>query len=239
MEGRTEREILLSLIDDAERIVSGDFLGETIEPVVYSLEEKKEKISPVRGETASRSAAHPESSSDGLYSEIASCHSCTGYLSRSIAVPLVSRVNPRVLFIAPYPEGQMIFSPASQEKFRAWWKSALLLGESEWALTAAVKCPVGAFNKEAADACRKFLRAEMMEMKPSSMVIFGGSTASYMLGKNLPISAFRGRRFVINHIPSYVTYSPSDYVANPSLRKDIWNDMLFIRREIGTEGRKS
>ena len=219
---------LMSLIDDALRIISSDTTGDEIPFVSYSLREKD-----------AQPAKREETALDALYREASSCHACSGYLSRSIFAESVARKGAKVLFIAPYPEGPVIFSSASLPVFRAWWRNSLLLEEREWALTTLIKCPVGSFSKEAADACRGILRTEMAEIAPEAMVIFGQDTAAYMLRSDSPMEKLRGKRFVVNHIPVFVTYSPMDYILNPSLKKTIWSDLLFIRRSIGTEGRNA
>lgn len=216
---------LMSLIDDAERIILSDPLGDKVPYLSYTLKETEKK--------------REESPFSVLYKEVASCHACNGYEKRGVFAEPVIKKNPKVLFIAPYPEGSIIFSPQSMEKFRAWWKLSLLLEEGEWALTTLIKCPVSSFSKEVADSCRNTLRTEMSLIAPEAMVLLGYDTASYMLRKNLPMDEMRGRKFVVNHIPVFVTYSPSDYINNPSLQRPIWNDMLFIRKSIGTEGRKA
>ena len=220
--------IFMGMIDDAERLIAGDPLGETIQPISYLLR-GKEPQSPSR----------TESPLEAVYREAASCHACPEYARRTVFTEPVTKMNPLVLFIAPYPEGPMIFSSPSLEKFRAWWKLSLLLEEGEWALTTLIKCPAASFSAGAADGCRAVLRKEMEIMKPRALVLLGHDTASYMLRKNLPMDELRGQRFVINHIPAFVTYTPSDYLSDPSLQRPIWNDLLFIRRSIGTEGRKS
>ena len=226
MGDKSTEAYLMSLIDDAIRIASSDPLGEDIPFVSYRLKERKME----------KKAEMPL---EGLYREAASCHSCQGYEARRTFAEPVFRISPKVLFIAPQPEGQLIFSPDSQEIFIAWWKKSLLLTEGEWALTTLIKCPAASFSAEAADRCRAVLRKEMEIMKPGALVLLGHDTASYMLRKNLPMDDLRGQRFVINHIPAFVTYTPSDYLSDPSLQRPIWNDLLFIRHSIGTEGRKA
>ena len=226
MGDKSTEAYLMSLIDDAIRIASSDPLGEDIPFVSYRLKERKME----------KKAEMPL---EGLYREAASCHSCQGYEARRTFAEPVFRISPKVLFIAPQPEGQLIFSPDSQEIFIAWWKKSLLLTEREWALSTLIKCPTGGFRKDSADACRPFLREEMAAMKPEAMVLLGRDTAAYMLRRDEPMDALRQRRFVVNHIPVYATYTPIDYMLNPGLKRAIWDDMLFIRRCIGTEERQA
>ncbi len=228
MGDRFTEGLFMDLIDDAARLITGDVLGDDIPLVSYTLKDREKKI-PER----------KEAPLDALYREVSSCHACPGYERRSVFTRPVVKMKPRVLFITPFPENEVVFSPESLKIFRAWWKLSLLLDEGEWALTSLIKCPVGQFDRNAADKCRMALRTEMAEMQPDAMILLGYDTASYMLGKGCGMEELRMKRFVVNHIPVFVTYTPSDYIKNPSLKKAIWNDMLFIRKQIGTEDRSS
>ena len=214
---------LMSLIDEAERLISSDPFGEERPPVSYTLKEKEERR---------------EDPLESVYREASSCRLCQACSGRRMFAHPVVASGPKVLFIAPSPEGSVIFSPESLLKFRAWWELSLLLHPGEWALTTLIKCPSSPFSPSAADQCRPFLRSEMSMMKPEAMVLLGHDTACYMLRRSVPMDEMRQKRFVVNHIPVFVTYTPLDYLHTPSLQRDIWNDMLFIRREVGTEGRK-
>ena len=190
---------LMSLIDEAERLISSDPFGEERPPVSYTLKEKEERR---------------KDPLESVYREASSCRLCQACSGRRMFAHPVVASGPKVLFIAPSPEGSVIFS------------------------TTLIKCPSSPFSPSAADQCRPFLRSEMSMMKPEAMVLLGHETACYMLRRSVPMDEMRQKRFVVNHIPVFVTYTPLDYLHTPSLQRDIWNDMLFIRREIGTEGRK-
>ncbi|MBO8436511.1 MAG: hypothetical protein IAA97_05990 [Spirochaetes bacterium] len=218
--------LFMSFIDDAERIVLSDPDGDRVPYTSYILKNKHEEKIP--------SIANPL---DRLYAQASSCHACSGFESRRVFASPVRKQGARVLFIAPYPESEMIFTPQSLEIFKAWWKPSLLLEEGEWALTTLIKCPVSAFSEEAANACRAYLREEMAILQPKSLILLGYDTARFMTRREDGMSKLRMHRFNINHIPTYVTYTPSDYLHDASLKRVIWQDMLYLRKELGTEGR--
>lgn len=220
------KSLFMSMLDDAERIALSDPDGECVPYTSYSLKDRNEsKVPEVRNPL------------DDLYKRAASCHACHAFESRRIFADPVRKTGAKVLFIAPYPENEMIFSSESLGIFKAWWRLSLLLEEGEWALTTLIKCPVSAFSYESAVACRSFLREEMTLLKPQSLVLLGSDTARFMTRRGDDMDGLRLRRFSINHIPSYVTYSPLEYLHDSSLKRSIWQDMLFIRKEIGTEER--
>ena len=111
---------------------------------------------------------------------------------------------------------------------------SLRLGEGEWALTSLIKCP-GGWDPSCADACRQYMRSELSSIAPRAIVLMGMNGARYMLGERGTDDAYLGRRFIVNHIPLYVTYSPAEYRADRSLRTRIWDNLLFIRKELGLD----
>lgn len=215
--GSAEREYLLSLIDDAERIVASDPLAEALAPVAYELraQEKEER-----------------KGGDDFYRMIASCHACQLFASRRVFARPVAKKNPRVLFITENPEGDMLLTPESLTTFRAFWKDSMHLREGEWALTTMIKCP-GIWSRDAADACRLYLRKELEDIAPGAIVLMGMNAARYMLGERGADDAYLKHRFTVNHIPLYVTYSPAEYRADRSLRTRIWENLVFIRGDLG------
>ena len=106
-------------------------------------------------------------------------------------------------------------------------------------MTTLVKCPSGTFSSDAAGKCKGYLRTEMAESNPSAMVVMGHEAASYILGKNASMDEMRGRRYRVNGIPLFVTYSLDEFLSDSAnLRKKVWSDMLMIRSALGLEERK-
>ena len=220
MENKEAREYLLSLIDEAERVFSSDPLAENGNVISYELKDPEMPRLP---------ASQPD--------YLSSCHDCCGYLSRTVMPRPILKRSSRLMFILGAPDGQMMLEGQRIDAFRRWWKDSLLLSEGEWSLTSIIKCPVSTFSTECADACRAHLRMEMEEYTPSAMMIIGSEAASYMLRRDEPIRSLLGRRFMINHIPTYVSPSLEEYAADHSLRRPIWENFLFVRRELGLEER--
>ena len=215
-------EYLMTLLDEAERNIISDPLGEIIEPCSYRLR-KEER----------------QKENADFYAECASCHRCQMYRNRTVFSRPIAKQNPKVLFILPYPDGSMMLEGDDIQLFRSWWHDSILLREGEWALTSLIKCPSGEWNREAADACRGYLRDEMMAMRPSAMIILSSEASRYMLRSDSDFSSMLGREYKVNGIRTFVSYSPSEYRRNPSLRMALWKNFLFIRGALSLDGRNS
>ena len=202
-------ECFLSLLDRAEASIVNDNLFESSDEYDYSVKDN-EKIVEV------------------MEDDISSCHNCNACLDRVMYASPILNPNPKILFIAPMPEGTTIFSPPSNSYFNKWI-SAINLSRRDISLTTLIKCPVSSFSKESADACKDHLRSEMNKLKPKTMVLLGSDVATYMLRRSGDMdSVFRKRKFSVNSIPVFCTYSPLDLVQNRALRVPVWEDLQYI-----------
>lgn len=209
-------ECFLSLLDRAEAVIEKDNLLEEREEFGYSVKDKE-----IKEESIDR------------FEEMSSCHNCKACLDRTIFAEPILNQNPKILFVAPMPEGSTIFSSFSNDYFLKWI-SAIKLTRRDIALTTLIKCPVKEFSKEYADICKVHLRDEMNMLKPKTMVLLGQSVSSYMLRRSGDMdSVFRKRKFSVNSIPVFCTYSPLDLVNNRALRVPIWEDLKFISSFLG------
>ena len=204
-------ECFLSLLDRAEAVIEKDNLLEEREEFGYSVRDKE-----IKEESIDR------------FEEMSSCHKCKACLDRTIFAEPILNQNPKILFVAPMPEGSTIFSSFSNDYFLKWI-SAIKLTRRDIALTTLIKCPVKEFSKEYADICKVHLRDEMNMLKPKTMVLLGQSVSSYMLRRSGDMdSVFRKRKFSVNSIPVFCTYSPLDLVQNRALRVPVWEDLQYI-----------
>ena len=218
MENKAELEYLLTLIDEAERVISSDPLAEDSGAFSYGFKEETVK-------------------SSDFHTSAVSCHECDGYLSRTVFPRPILKKNARVMFVMAKPDGQLMLEGQRIADFRKWWHDSLLLQEGEWALTSLIKCPVAEFSDGMADKCRGYLKDEMEEYTPSALILLGLDVARYMLRSAAPIEKFMKHRFLINHIPAFVSPSLDEYAAAPLLRRAIWENFLFIRDALSLDKR--
>lgn len=216
VENRDTLEYFLSLLDEAESLIKGDVYRERKEIVQYSLQKKQETENKATSE---------------CFDAASSCHECPLFRNRhAYAEPLLSE-HPSVLFIAPYPEGNTILSPAAHEYFVKWFK-AIHLERKDVALTTLIKCPSPLFEQDYANKCKRHVKKEMESLRPKAMVLLGEDASRYMLRRRESFDAIRKRRWLVNGIPVYCTYHPEDLVRNQALRRDIWEDLQLIAKEL-------
>lgn len=205
-------ECFLSMIDEAERIAVSDRLADRIPVKSYTIEAKKEKTA-------------------FDYREASSCFSCPCFRNRRVFASPELREGSKVLFIAPSPEGDTVFTPESYSMFSRWRK-ALGLGSRDTSLSTLVKCPSASFSQEHASACKGYLREEMKASSPCLLVLLGRDTASYMLRQDGEIDSMRLKLFRINGIPSIVTYTPAECAASDAVRAKVGKDLFFIKKTL-------
>lgn len=219
MEDNGTLEYFLSILDEAEHILSGDIYAEKTPFVEYSLRDQEKKV---------QSAVV----ADDEPLEASNCRGCQGWRERLKYIP--SRIVPNcsVLCIIEHPGRLSMLSEKGEMFFNAWFKG-LGIPLPQVSLTSLIKCPVSTFSDQYADACKDKLRQEMTLANPRVMLLLGENVARYMTRRDLVISDFRGKVYKINHIPTVVTYSPEDLVQNyASLRAPIWEDLQLLKGQM-------
>lgn len=220
------REFFLSVLDQASCIISSDPLAEQNEISEYMIQTAKPSSNVIADKPV---LDEKEAARD--------CHRCNKWQNRRMYASPTLHSRPLILFIVPYPEGDRMFSPESQDYFYKWQK-ALHLEPGEIALSSIMRCPSAAFEPASADLCKSYLRDEMAELEPQNLVILSEAASRYMTRSRDDWSSMRrGRMFSINRIPSYCCISPSDLVADPALKRDAWEDLKAIARAIGIGNR--
>ncbi len=220
------REYFLSMLDQASCILLSDPLAESNEISEYKIQ--AEMASSYKS-TEKPCSEDKEAAKD--------CHRCDKWQNRRMYASPTMHPHPLILFIVPYPEGDRMFSPESQDYFFKWQK-ALHLEPGEIALSSIMRCPSSAFDPASADLCKSYLREEMAELQPQNLVILSEAASRYMTRCRDEWSSMRrGRAFSINRIPSFCCISPSDLIMNPALKRDAWEDLKAIARAIGIGNR--
>ncbi len=211
MEEKVSEECFMTLLDEAVSFLEGDALMERHESVSYSITSGEERRD--------------------VDDDISSCHRCGACLMRRVYAEGICGSSASVLFVLPYPEGDTMLSDASFSYYVKWLK-AMGLEMKDAALCALIKCPVKAFSRESADACRDYLRNEMKRIKPRVMILLGKDAASYMLRRECDYDAMRLHSYSINGIRTFTTYSPQELVRDSSLRGKIWADLKYIMNHL-------
>ncbi|MCA9069109.1 MAG: uracil-DNA glycosylase [Planctomycetaceae bacterium] len=89
-------------------------------------------------------------------------------------------------------------------------------------------------DQEAAN-CREYLDGQIAIVDPDYIVCWGSVAARNLLGTTSSIGRMRGRFFNHGRAKVLCTYHPSYLLRNESAKKDVWEDMKFLMRDMGIE----
>ena len=83
--------------------------------------------------------------------------------------------------------------------------------------------------------CRGYLERQLDLIKPEFICCFGAVAAQNLLGTTTPIGKLRGKVHAFRGIKVVCTYHPAFLLRSPSFKKETWEDMKFLMREMGVE----
>lgn len=84
-----------------------------------------------------------------------------------------------------------------------------------------------------AENCREYLLGQIETVDPDYIVCWGSVAARNLLGLADPIGKLRGRLFTFGRAKVLCTYHPSYLLRNPAAKRDVWEDMKFLFRDMG------
>ena len=99
-----------------------------------------------------------------------------------------------------------------------------------------IKCrPPGNRNPlpEEIDACLPFLKQQLTEIQPDYICALGAVAARTLLKTETPISRLRGRLHSFGNISLMPTFHPAYLLRNPDKKRDVWEDIQMLMREMG------
>jgi DNA polymerase len=88
---------------------------------------------------------------------------------------------------------------------------------------------------EEAENCREYLDAQIAIVNPDYIVCWGSTAAKNLLGSEDSIGKMRGKFFAYGRAKVLCTYHPSYLLRNPAAKKDVWDDMKFLFRDMGVD----
>ena len=123
---------------------------------------------------------------------------------------------------AEHPTGAVLISPKANNKH----VFVLLKGR-----------PTGNRMPEPNEAanCREYLDGQLSTIDPDYIVCWGSVAAQNLLASNFPIGKMRGKFYLHNRAKVLCTYHPSYLLRNPAAKKDVWEDMKFMMRDMGVK----
>lgn len=101
-----------------------------------------------------------------------------------------------------------------------------------------LKCrPPGNRNPSPTEAanCREYLDAQISTVDPDYIVCWGRIAAENLLGLKDPIGRLRQKMHTYGRAKVAITYHPSYLLRNPAAKKDVWDDMKWLFRDMGVD----
>ncbi|MDB5341467.1 MAG: Uracil glycosylase superfamily protein [Planctomycetaceae bacterium] len=88
-------------------------------------------------------------------------------------------------------------------------------------------------SPEEAGHCREYLDGQLGIIQPEYIVCWGTCAAQNLLSETNTIGKLRGRFFQYGGAKVLCTYHPSYLLRNPAAKKDVWEDMKILMKEMG------
>ncbi len=83
--------------------------------------------------------------------------------------------------------------------------------------------------------CRPFLERQLELIEPEYICCLGAVASQNLLGVTTPIGKLRGKFHAYRGAKVVCTFHPAYLLRNPPAKKDCWDDMKFLMREMGVE----
>ena len=83
--------------------------------------------------------------------------------------------------------------------------------------------------------CMPFVKRQIDAIKPDYIVALGKVAAQSLLGNREPISRLRGKFYDFSGIKLMPTYHPAYLLRNPAKKREVWNDMQRLMKEMAHE----
>jgi DNA polymerase len=83
--------------------------------------------------------------------------------------------------------------------------------------------------------CRGYLEAQLQLIQPEFICCLGAVAAQNLLNTTTPIGKLRGKFHSYRGAKVVCTYHPAFLLRSPSFKKEAWDDMKLLMREMGVE----
>jgi DNA polymerase len=83
--------------------------------------------------------------------------------------------------------------------------------------------------------CRPYLERQLELIQPEFICCLGAVAGQNLLGTTVPIGKLRGKLHAYRGAKVVCTYHPAYLLRNPAAKKDAWEDMKFLMREMGVD----
>ena len=180
---------------------------------------------------------------DDLQREVAGCTRCTELAcTRTQTVFGVGDPQARLCFIGEAPgadedkQGEPFVGRAGQLLNKII--EACRLRREDVYICNVLKCrPPGNRNPNPIEAsnCRRFLDRQLELVSPDFICCLGAIAAQNLLETTQSIGKLRGSLHAYRNMQVVCTYHPAYLLRNPAAKKDAWEDMKFLMRQMGVD----
>jgi DNA polymerase len=193
-------------------------------------------------ETLKSWGQHPLKGNESLTdigNELKQCRKCRLAAEGRAGIMGEGPPGARLMFVGGWPE------PGDEASGRPYsGKAGELLGRIIQAMnlnredvyiTHALKCrPPQNTQPKAKDIeiCCRFVQREIMAVKPAMIFALGEAAARAMLEDDSPWERLRGRFHDYNNIPVMPTCSPEYLLAQPSAKREAWDDIKRVLQKL-------
>ena len=176
-----------------------------------------------------------------LCREVAGCQRCALYKTRKNIVFGAGSPRAQIVFVGEAPgadediQGQPFVGRAGQLLTDIIVKGMKLRREDVY-ICNILKCrPPGNRNPlpEEISRCEPFLKKQLQLIRPRVICALGKFAAQSLLKTETPITALRGRFHDYEGIKLLPTYHPAYLLRNPAAKKQVWEDVQLIMKEVG------
>ncbi|MCF8068525.1 MAG: uracil-DNA glycosylase [Desulfobacterales bacterium] len=177
---------------------------------------------------------------DEISAELGDCRRCKLSKQRTNIVFGAGSANARLFFVGEGPghdediQGVPFVGRAGQLLTKII--EAIKLTRDDVYIGNIIKCrPPKNRNPESDEitACSPFLQKQITAIKPDIICALGTFAAQTLLKSNTPISRMRGKFHNYNGIKVMPTYHPAYLLRSPEKKRDVWEDMKLIMKELG------
>lgn len=214
----------------------------TEEPAQESDQARKEMSVP-RTTKSKMNKGNRQAELDIIATQVSKCRKCPELAeTRTQTVFGVGNPSAKIMFIGEAPgadedkQGEPFVGRAG--KLLDKIIEACQLKRSEIYIANILRCrPPGNRNPtdEEASNCRGFLDAQIEIVDPDYIVCWGSVAAKNLLHSDLPIGKMRGDFYEYGRAKVVCTYHPSYLLRNPSAKKNVWEDMIYLFADMGID----
>jgi uracil-DNA glycosylase family 4 len=81
--------------------------------------------------------------------------------------------------------------------------------------------------------CTEYRTHQFDIIRPEYIVCLGATAAQALLGKTNSIGKLRGKLHTWNNVKVLATYHPAYLLRNPDAKRDVWEDMQLLMKDMG------